>query len=82
MSIHDVPSPLPGTFYPRESPSSPDFVKVGDTVSAGDQVGLVEVMKMFNPITVEVSGTVVEILVGSEDPVDVGDVLIRVEVAD
>lgn len=82
MSIHDIQAPLPGTVYLRESPSSPVFVSVGDTVSIGDQVGLIEVMKMFNPINSDVTGTVVEILVGTEDPVDVSDVLIRIEVAD
>lgn len=78
-TIHDVASPLPGTFYHRESPSSPPFVTVGSQVAVGDTVGLVEVMKMFNPITAEVAGTVVEICVGSEDPVDVGEVLIKIE---
>jgi acetyl-CoA carboxylase biotin carboxyl carrier protein len=82
MTIHDVPAPLPGTYYPRESPSSPPFVTVGSAVAVGDQIGLIEVMKMFNPITAEVAGIVVEILVGAEDPVDVGDVLLRIEVAD
>lgn len=79
MSIHDVTSPLPGTFYLTESPSSPPFVEVGSTVAAGDTIGLVEVMKMFNPVTTEVAGNVVEICFASEDPVDVGDVLIKVE---
>ena len=80
-TTHDVVSPLPGTFYRRESPSSPAFVEVGSSVAAGDTVGLVEVMKMFNPVLSEVAGTVVEICVDSEGPVDVGDVLVRVEVA-
>ena len=78
-TIHDVTSPLPGTFYDRESPASPPFVSVGASVASGDTVGLVEVMKMFNPVTSEVAGTVVEICVESEDAVDVGDVLIKVE---
>lgn len=77
--MHEVTSPLPGTFYRRESPADPPFVEVGATVAAGDTVGLVEVMKMFNPVTTEVAGTVVEIRVENEDPVDVGDVLVVVE---
>lgn len=77
--IHEVVSPIPGTYYSKESPAAPSFVTVGATINAGDTVGLVEVMKMFHAVTTEVSGTVVEICVQTEDPVDIGDVLIRVE---
>ena len=79
-TIHDVTSPLPGTFYHRESPSSPPYVTVGSKVVAGDAVGMVEVMKMFNLITTDVDGIVVEICIDDEEPVDIGDVLLRVEV--
>lgn len=78
-AIEDVTSPLPGTFYHRESPSSPPYVTIGSKVAAGDTVGIVEVMKMFNPITTDVAGTVIEICVGDEEPVDVDEVLIKVE---
>lgn len=78
-AIHDVTAPLPGTYYARENPSSPPFVEVGSTVAVGDTIGLVEVMKMFNPVPSEVAGTVVEICVEAEDAVDVGDVLVRIE---
>jgi len=78
-TIHEVTAPLPGTFYIRESPSSPPYVSVGGTVAAGDTIGLIEVMKMFNPVPSEIAGTMVEICVESEDAVDAGDVLIRVE---
>lgn len=77
----DLTAELPGTFYIRESPSSDPYVTVGGKVSEGDTVGLIEVMKMFNPVVSSVSGTVVEVCVESEDSVDVGDVLVRVEVA-
>ena len=77
--MHEVTSPLPGTFYHRESPASDPFVQIGATVAAGDTVGLVEVMKMFNPVTTEVAGPIVEIRVENEDPVDVGDVLVVIE---
>lgn len=79
--VHEVTAEIPGTFYTRESPSSDPFVTVGGTVSAGDTVGLIEVMKMFNPVVSDVSGKVVEVCVEAEDPVDVGDVLIRIEEA-
>lgn len=81
MSTHEVTSPLPGTFYSRESPTSDPFVQVGSTVAVGDTVGLVEVMKMYNPVTTEVAGTVIEIRLETEDPVDVGDVLVVIEEA-
>lgn len=76
---HEVVAELPGTFYTRESPSSDPYVSVGATVSEGDTVGLIEVMKMFNPVVSTVSGAVVEICFESEESVDVGDVLLRVE---
>lgn len=78
-TVHDVTSPLPGTFYHRESPASPPFVTVGATVAAGDTIGLIEVMKMFTPVTAEVAGVVTEIVVEDEDAVDAGDVLVRIE---
>lgn len=78
-TVHDITSPLPGTFYHRESPASPPFVTVGATVAEGDTIGLVEVMKMFTPVTSEVAGVVVEMVVDDEDAVDAGDVLVRIE---
>lgn len=78
-TIHEITSPLPGTFYAQESPADPPFVTVGGAVAAGDTIGLVEVMKMFNHVTAEISGTVVEICVENEAGVDAGEVLMRVE---
>lgn len=80
MSTHDITAPIPGTWFVRESPASDPFVSVGDTVEVGQTVGLVEVMKMFNPVTADVAGTVAEILVESEDVVDAGQPLVRIEV--
>jgi acetyl-CoA carboxylase biotin carboxyl carrier protein len=79
--IHEVTSPMPGTYYAKESPSAPAYVGVGSRVAAGDIIGLVEVMKMFNEVPAGAAGTVVEILADHEDPVDAGDVLMRIEVA-
>jgi acetyl-CoA carboxylase biotin carboxyl carrier protein len=76
----EVTAPIPGTFYHKESPTSPPFVTVGDVVAVGDTIGLVEVMKMFNPVPSDVAGMLVEIVAGDEEPVDIGDVLVRVEV--
>ena len=81
-ATHDVIAELPGTFYTRESPSSDPYVTVGGTVAEGDTVGLIEVMKMFNPVVSGFSGNVVEVCFESEDSVDVGDVLVRIEAAE
>jgi len=63
-------SPMVGTFYASPSPDAPPFVKIGQSVKAGDTLGTIEAMKMFNPIEAEVSGTVVAILVESGQPVE------------
>jgi acetyl-CoA carboxylase biotin carboxyl carrier protein len=65
-----VRSPMVGTYYAAPSPDKPPFVTVGQTVKAGDTLGIIEAMKMFNPIEAEVSGTVLKILVESGQPVE------------
>lgn len=79
--IHEVTADLPGTFYTRESPTTDPYVSLGAAVSEGDTVGLIEVMKMFTPVVSSVGGTVVEVCMGNEDSVDVGDALVRIEVS-
>lgn len=65
-----IKSPIIGTFYRKSSPESPPFVKVGDRVSVGDTVCIIEAMKLFNEVESEVSGTIVEILVDDSSPVE------------
>lgn len=67
---HIVRSPMVGTFYASPSPDKPPFVKVGQTVKQGDTLGIVEAMKMFNPIEADVSGTVLAIQCESGQPVE------------
>ncbi|MBB5015444.1 acetyl-CoA carboxylase biotin carboxyl carrier protein [Rehaibacterium terrae] len=67
---HVVRSPMVGTFYASPNPEAPAFVKVGQTVKAGDTLGIIEAMKMFNPIEADVSGTVTAILVENGQPVE------------
>jgi acetyl-CoA carboxylase biotin carboxyl carrier protein len=67
---HIVRSPMVGTFYASPSPDKPVFVKIGQSVKQGETVGIVEAMKMFNPIEADVSGTVLSILVESGQPVE------------
>ncbi len=74
-----ITSPMVGTFYKAPSPDSDPFVSVGQSVSQGDVVCIVEAMKMMNEIEAEVSGKVVEICVEDGQPVEFGQVLMYVE---
>lgn len=65
-----VRSPMVGTFYASAAPDKPPFVTVGQAVKAGDTLGIIEAMKMFNPIEADVSGTVLKILTESGQPVE------------
>ena len=67
---HVVRSPMVGTFYASPSPDKPAFVSVGQAVKAGETLGIIEAMKMFNPIEAEVAGTVVAILCESGQPIE------------
>ena len=76
---HDlILSPTIGTYYSRPKPDAKDFVKVGDKVTPETIICLVEAMKMFNEIPAGVSGTIVEILVNSEDAVHVDMPLFKI----
>jgi acetyl-CoA carboxylase biotin carboxyl carrier protein len=65
-----VRAPMVGTFYASPAPDKPSFVNVGQAVNVGDTLGIIEAMKMFNPIEAEVSGTVLKILAESGQPVE------------
>ena len=67
---HVVRAPMVGTYYAAPSPDKPAFVTVGQQVKAGDTLGIIEAMKMFNPIEAEVGGTVVAILCESGQPTE------------
>lgn len=67
-----IKSPLPGVFYRRPSAGEPPFVTEGDRVEAGDVVGLVEVMKMFNEVRTETGGILERFLVEDEEAVGAG----------
>ena len=79
MATTTIPCPLPGTFYRRPAPDQPAFKEVGDAVAPGDTVGLVEVMKSFTAVTVEVGGRIAVFHVGDEDAVMAGQPLLDVE---
>lgn len=74
-----VTSPMVGTVYLAPEPGAPNFVVVGDAVSEGQTLMLVEAMKTFNEIKAPRAGNVAQILVENAQPVEFGDVLIIVE---
>jgi acetyl-CoA carboxylase biotin carboxyl carrier protein len=67
---HVVRAPMVGTFYASPSPDKPAFVTVGQSVKAGETLGIIEAMKMFNPIEADVAGTVVKVMVESGQPIE------------
>lgn len=67
-----IKAPLSGVFYASPSPESPPFVKVGQSVNKGDALCIIEAMKMMNEIGSEFSGTIKNILVSNEEPVELG----------
>lgn len=74
-----IKSPMIGTFYRRSSPDKPNFVEVGDEVSPGKVVCIIEAMKLFNEIESEIKGKVVKVLVDDASPVEYDQPLFLVE---
>jgi acetyl-CoA carboxylase biotin carboxyl carrier protein len=74
-----IKSPMIGTFYRSASPEKPFFVNVGDEISTGTVICIVEAMKLFNEIESEVSGRIVKILVDNASPVEYDQPLFLVE---
>jgi acetyl-CoA carboxylase biotin carboxyl carrier protein len=75
----EIKSPMIGTFYRTSNPDSPPFVSVGDKVTKGQTVCIIEAMKLFNEIESEVSGTIVKAMVENASPVEYDQVLFVVE---
>lgn len=74
-----VKSPMIGTFYRSSTPESPAFASVGDKVTIGSPVCIIEAMKLFNEIESEVSGTIVKVLVENAQPVEYDQPLFLVD---
>lgn len=74
-----ITSPMVGTFYRKPGPDSPAFVNVGDAVSEGQTLCIIEAMKVMNEIKAEKSGTITAILVNDASPVQFGDALFRIK---
>ena len=79
--LHEIKSPIVGTFYRAPSPQSAPFVEAGTRISTGQPLCIIEAMKLMNEIESDVDGEVVEILVASGHPVEYGQVLFRIRPA-
>ena len=75
----EITSPMVGTFYRAPAPDESPFVAVGDRVNIGQTVCIIEAMKLMNEIEAEVSGQIMEIVVENAEPVEYGQVLMRVK---
>ena len=74
-----IKSPIIGTYYRKPSPDKPNFVEVGDSISEGSVLCVVEAMKLFNEIESECSGKIVKILVDDASPVEFDQPLFLVD---
>jgi len=77
--LHEVQSPMVGTFYRAPSPEAPVYAQVGDQVKAGQALCIIEAMKLMNEIEADVSGRVTEILVENGQPVEFGQTMFRID---
>ncbi len=77
--LHEIKSPIVGTFYRAPAPGEAPFVEVGDHVNPGDVLCIVEAMKVMNQIKSDISGTIAEILPKNGEPVEYGQVLFRIK---
>ncbi|MBC8175462.1 MAG: acetyl-CoA carboxylase biotin carboxyl carrier protein [Candidatus Marinimicrobia bacterium] len=74
-----VTSPIVGTFYRAPAPDAPSFANVGDDVSVGQTLCIIEAMKIMNEIESEISGRIAKIFVENEEPVEYGQNLFMIE---
>ena len=78
-NVKIVTSPLVGTFYSAASPEDEPFVKVGDKVSKGQKLGIIEAMKLMNDIESDYDGEIIEIMVSNENMVEYGQPLFKIK---
>ena len=77
----EILSPMPGTFYSASSPEAEAFVKIGDIVSKGDTLCIIEAMKIMNEIEAEKSGKIAEVVVKNGEPVEFNQTLFLIDPA-
>jgi len=78
-NLHIINSPIVGTFYRAPAPDADPYIQIGDSVSAGSVLCIVEAMKLMNEIECDVSGKVVQILVENGTPVEFNQPLFKIE---
>lgn len=77
--LHEIKAPMVGTYYGAPSPDSEDFVKVGQKVSKGQTLCIVEAMKLMNEIECDIDGEIVKINTNSGEPVEYNQVLFNIK---
>jgi acetyl-CoA carboxylase biotin carboxyl carrier protein len=77
--LHEIKSPIVGTFYRAPAPDADSYVQVGDTISAGSVLCIVEAMKLMNEIESDISGKIVKILVENGKPVEYNQPLFLIQ---
>jgi len=75
----EIKAPMVGTFYRAPSPEASPFVQINDRIGQNQTVCIIEAMKLMNEIEAEVSGRIVEICVNNGEPVEFGQILMRVD---
>jgi acetyl-CoA carboxylase biotin carboxyl carrier protein len=79
MAKQQVLSPLPGTFYRRPAPDKPPYKNEGDAVTAGDVIGLIEVMKTFSEVKVDAAGRITKFCADNEEAIMAGQPIAEIE---
>ena len=77
-NLHEITAPMVGTFYRAPAPGAPPYIEVGDHIEEGQIICIIEAMKLMNEIPADRAGTVVEIAVENAQPVEYGQVLVRI----
>jgi len=80
MAIHEVRAMMPGIFYRKPSPDDPSYKEAGDSVTKGDVIGLIEVMKSFHEVVADADGTITSFQADNEEAIMPGQVLAEIEV--
>jgi acetyl-CoA carboxylase biotin carboxyl carrier protein len=80
MTVKNLLSPLPGTFYRKPAPDQPNYKNDGDRIAVGDVVGLVEVMKSFNEVRADAAGRIIRFIADNEEAVMAGQPLAEIEI--
>ncbi len=79
-NLREFRAPFIGTFYRSNGPDKEPFVKVGDSITSGKVLGIIEAMKLFNEIESDINGTIVKILVENAQPVEYDQPLFLIEI--